>query len=417
MRNLIQKNLYKNTIFLYMLAFSNQILGLFLIPYLTRILGPVIYGQLGVALSLMSYVQIILDFGFTLSATEEISKNQEDYIKCGRILSTVIAIKVIMVIVLFSIFVGTCLLVPTWKRNIKLYLFFYVAYAINSILPDFFYRGMEEMKIITIRTVCIKIFFTVLIFYAVNNENDLLWYPILLCIANFIAVVWSYIHIRNEYGVTICKLEREEAWRIWKRTVPFFISRISATAYQGMTTILLGIICVNQPVVGYYAAADKLLTLTKTASSPIADSLYPYMTKNKDYRLIKKVIKYTAPIVLVCAIMVFVLAEPICVLLFGVEYMGAAGILRCIVPAIAVILPTYIISFPLLVPMGLEKQANFSNVVGGLMQVSLIILLFATGNINAYSVCICGTVSEVTVFFYRAGVAIKYRDRMSLKSR
>lgn len=92
-------SLAKNTFFLYVLTFSNQILGLFTIPYLTRIFGPSIYGELGMALSLMTYIQIILDFGFILSATELIAVNRDNRTICSTVFSTVIFIKIILILI------------------------------------------------------------------------------------------------------------------------------------------------------------------------------------------------------------------------------------------------------------------------------------------------------------------------------
>ena len=72
------KRLLSNTGFLYLMTISVQILNLLTIPYLTRVLGPAVYGRIGLAQGYMSYVQIILDFGFILSATQMISEHSND---------------------------------------------------------------------------------------------------------------------------------------------------------------------------------------------------------------------------------------------------------------------------------------------------------------------------------------------------
>ena len=85
------KVLMKNTVMLYLLQFSTYLFSFLTVPYQSRILGPEIYGILGVAGAVMIYFQLFMDFGFLLSATEDISKNRDDkqYI-CRKITSIAI---------------------------------------------------------------------------------------------------------------------------------------------------------------------------------------------------------------------------------------------------------------------------------------------------------------------------------------
>jgi len=51
--------LLNNTVFLYIMAFSTQLLNLVTIPYLTRVLGPMVYGKIGLAVGYMTYVRTL----------------------------------------------------------------------------------------------------------------------------------------------------------------------------------------------------------------------------------------------------------------------------------------------------------------------------------------------------------------------
>ena len=84
-----------------------------------------------------------------------------------------------------------------------------------------------------------------------------------------------------------------------------------------LSGLALGFLYPTGSIVGYFTSANKLIGTARSAFSPIADSLYPYMIKNKDYKLIKKILTMTMPIIIVGCIGVGIFAEPICVLLFG----------------------------------------------------------------------------------------------------
>ena len=70
--------LAKNTVMLYLLTFSSYFFGLVTVPYLTRVLGPEIYGDIGVATAFAVFMQLIFDFGFILSATADVAERRED---------------------------------------------------------------------------------------------------------------------------------------------------------------------------------------------------------------------------------------------------------------------------------------------------------------------------------------------------
>ncbi len=75
-----------------------------------------------------------------------------------------------------------------------------------------------------------------------------------------------------------------------KRSSTFFYSRIATTAYSALNTVILDMISASGATVGYYSSADRLITTGRSALSPISDSLYPYMVKNRDFKLVRKIL-------------------------------------------------------------------------------------------------------------------------------
>ena len=96
--------LLTNTIMLYILTFSNYFFNFITVPYQTRILGPINYGRLGFATAFMVYVQLFLDFGFLLSATEEVTNHRNDKKRISQIFTTVCCCKLILIFSCFFIF-------------------------------------------------------------------------------------------------------------------------------------------------------------------------------------------------------------------------------------------------------------------------------------------------------------------------
>lgn len=80
MSSSINKNV-KNGIWMYMLQFFNFVVPLITIPYITRILGTSKYGVFSIALNIVGYLQVVVEYGFGMSTTRKVSINESDGIK------------------------------------------------------------------------------------------------------------------------------------------------------------------------------------------------------------------------------------------------------------------------------------------------------------------------------------------------
>ena len=143
------------------------------------------------------------------------------------------------------------------------------------------------MKSITVRSVCIKLFFTVMIFVFLREPSQYYIVPLLNIIGNAGAVVFVYADLKKRVGVGFVKVSLKEVLQSLKRSSIFFYSRIASTVYSATNTFIMGCIYGDaSPIVGYYTSADKLITTAKQVITPVTDSLYPYMVRKKDFNLL-----------------------------------------------------------------------------------------------------------------------------------
>jgi PST family polysaccharide transporter len=392
--------LLSNTALLYLMTFTVQFCNFMTIPYLTRILGATAYGKVGLAASYMAYVQTILDFGFILSATKQVSEQRDDMRKISEIVTSVTLVKLLLGITTSLLFTTYVLSVASLKRDAWFYILNLLSHLVHAFLPDYYYRGVEQMSFIAFRSLLAKITTSVLVFILVRDEKHIVFLPVLNLTGNIVAVAFAYTDMLKR-GIRFVRPPRGNTVRMFRQSLQYFASRISGTVYQATNTIILGWLYGQAPVVGHYTATEKVVTLVKVAASPIADSLFPYMVRNRNFRLIRKLLVAFLPVIILAVAAFAIFAEDICSFVFGPEYRHAGIILRLLSPVILVVFPTYIFEFPVMVPLGLTKLANLSNVFGLAVQLGLVVLTMSLGKLDIYVLCVITSVSEVSVFLFR----------------
>lgn len=404
--------LLTNTVMLYILTFSNYLLSLVVVPYESRVLDPALFGLLGTANAIMLYFQLVMDFGYLLSGTQEVAGCREDKQALSRIFTAVTMGKILLIAVSAVGLQVLCRVIPSWQDKRLLLTLFFIAAALNSLLPDYLYRGMEQMSSITIRTICIKVFFTIGIFVVLKDPEDIWKIPLVTAMGNLAAVAATLLHLKRKLGICLQKPDLREMWQTMGRSAAFFYSRIATTAYSALNTVILDMISGTGAVVGFYNSADKLMATGKSALTPISDSLYPYMVKNRDFKLVKKVLLVLEPCIFVFCAACFIWAEPLCLLFFGPEYGPAGNVLRAMLPVGVIVLPSYILGFPMLTAMDLTKHANYSVIFGSAVHVVNLAVLYLTGNISMITLGIAVSVAEALILGYRIAVILIHRDRL-----
>ena len=403
--------LLKNTVMLTVLQLSTYALALITVPYQTRVLGPEVYGVLGVATAVMVYFQLVCDFGFLLSATEDASLHREDTAYLSRLMTSVTLCKLVLAAISAVVLFALCQL-TRWRDKTGLFFLFFLSTVFTSLMPDYLYRGLEKMTAITVRTVCIRAFFALCIFLFLKKPEDLWVIPVLNIIGNGIAAAAAYFDLSRRFSIRFCPVKRTQTLSTMKQSSVFFLSRIATTAYTALNTIILDIISASGAATGYYTASDKLITTGRNLLSPISDSLYPYMAKNRDFKMVKKILLAAMPPIILFCIACFIWAEPVCVFLLGEEYAPAGQVLRAMLPVGIITLPSYILGFPTLGAMGLSKYANYSVVFGSVLHVVNLTVLLLTNRISMVSLAVLVSCAEFAILLFRIVVILRNRDKL-----
>ena len=404
-------SLLENTVMLYILQFSNMALGLLTQGYQMRVLGLDNVGVLSAAQYATNFFQILIDFGFIYSATAKVSRFREDKNVLNKVLTCVILAKAMFMAVSFLILFA--FIAPTLPdmSQVLVYAFYLISVCTYALLPDFMYRGLEQMSTITIRAVAIKFFATLMIFLFVHQPGGLLPRCPVHSGGNLGAIVFVYWHLFRRVGIHFCRVTWREIWVELKDSSQFFLSKVAASINSNLNGILLNSLA-GPAATGLYANADKVIGAAKSGMSPIADSLYPHMMKHKNFSLIKKAMLIVYPVILLGCAVVFIFAEPLLVFWLGAEGSQVVLPLRLLIPVAVFSFPNYVLGYPTLGAMGLAKYANIAVVFGTAVYLLGALLLWFTVGINLVTLCLLTSVTEGSILAFRLVVIVKNRKLM-----
>ena len=73
LKSMLEKTVVKNGIWMYLYYFFNSVFSLLIVPYITRVLGTAEFGVFSIAVNIINYLQVLVEYGFTMSASRKVA--------------------------------------------------------------------------------------------------------------------------------------------------------------------------------------------------------------------------------------------------------------------------------------------------------------------------------------------------------
>lgn len=377
------------------------------LPYLTRVLTTDTYGTVSYVKTVMTYMQILVDFGFVLSATKSIVKVREDKEKMGQVVGDTLVARIILGIVGFFIVIVLSLTLPILKLNIIYSILSYIVVFESIFLMDFLFRGLERMHVITIRFIVMKMISTILTFFLIKNDSNLLLIPILDILSSSIAVILVFYEIKK-VNIKIKMTKLKNAIISIKDSFVYFLSNVASTSFNAFSTIVIGIY-VTTTEVAYWGICMQIIGSIQACYTPISEGIYPEMIKSKSANLLKKVVKIFLPVVIGGCILAYLFADFGFMLLGGEKYLQAAPIFKILVPTLFFGFFAIMYGWPALGAIGKTKETTISTVISIIIYIILLVALILTDSFTLVNIAIARSVTEMILFGIRYYFFRKYR--------
>lgn len=399
------KVLVKNFTSLSLLQLANYIFPVITLPYLVRVLGPEKYGLINFAAAFSAYFVIITDYGFNLSATQEISVNRNDKEKVSEIFSSVLTIKIILFFLSSGIFFLIVNMFELFSNDAGLYSIMFIGVVGIVLFPLWVYQGVEKMKYILIINVAIRSVTIVSIFLLVKVENDYLLLAVIYTITQVMTGITGLFFAIRKFDLRYLFPSKVQLLEQLKKGWNLFLSSIWINLYTTSNVFILGLFAPNS-VVGYYSAADKVRIAFQGILSSMSQSVFPYVNKllaesyQKFISFNRKLLKISVMIGIIISSSLFLFAEPIVRIVLGNEYSQSVIVLRIIAWLPLIIFLSNVFGIQTMLPLNYQKR--FSQI---LFLAALINLMISFSIVPSYfeigtSVSMLVTEIFVTLSFF-----------------
>jgi len=377
-----KKRLLSNFFSLSVLQIFTYVLPLLTLPYLVRVLGAEKFGLVMFAQAFIIFFNILVDYGFNLSATREISVNRESKEKLTEIFSSVMSIKFVLIGISFAILSLVILLFEKFSNNNDLYYLTFLWVIGQALFPVWYFQGLEKMKYITIVNITSKLIFTIAIFIFIQDESDYILVPVLNGLGFIIGGLLSLRIVCKDFKQEFKIQSFEVLTFYFKDSSQFFLSRLSSVGYSNINTFLAGIL-LSPVFVTYYYLADKAVSVILALFTPIVQTVYPYLAKKFNFIFLVKLLSILMIVSLVVISLGYLFSDLISIILFDEINIIFTNLFYVILPIIPISTLYVMLGAPLLLARGFKKEFNLSIIFGFVIHLLLLSILYYYFTVNS----------------------------------
>lgn len=242
-------------------------------PWLARVLGPGPLGILAVAQGIGACLILVVEYGFSFSATQQVAESCDSPRRLALILAGVNGAKAVLAIGCCALLAAAYPILPHSIQDPVLL----TAVAISSVGQAFgmswYFLGLRQMPLIALFEAISRVAAAAAILWLVRDRNDLWLVPALQAAGSWATFAASLTVAYHRIPVPGLRLGAVLRSLRKGRGALFF--RVAETSYTSCNSLILGFFCPVETV-GLFAGAEKIVrALIAVVLDPIQRATYP----------------------------------------------------------------------------------------------------------------------------------------------
>jgi PST family polysaccharide transporter len=253
------------------------IFPLLIFPYLLRVLGLSGFGVFTLIQTGIMYFDLLIAFGFNLTATQRIAKTYGNSNEQKSIITAVYYIKMLLFIASLLGILACSLFIPYLQQNIILILFASLYLLGNLLFPDWYFQGTQDMKICTLITLVSKVISFVLIVVLVKQQQDIGKAIFSLSAGNIVAGIVGFALLHNKVRWSFSLPDKAYVKALFTESSYVFVSIVLAPFYSSVNIFILQFFS-TPLIVGSYSIAQKIFGAASMLITVANNTFFPHLT-------------------------------------------------------------------------------------------------------------------------------------------
>ena len=287
---------------------------------------------------------------------------------------------------------------------------------LSIFLFEYVFKAYEQMGKIAIRYVVMKVLALILTIIFVKNDGDIYLIPIFDIISSVVAVAMVFIQLKKldvKFSFSFKRIK--QALSCLKDAFTYFISNFATTAFSILNTLIIGVMLTKADVADWNVVV-QLVTAVQALYNPITNSVFPTMVKEKNLKLIHKIMLIYMPLIFIGCGCVLLLGDWAVELVFTKNYIEASKLLKCLIPVLIFSFPSLLYGWPCLGAIDKQKATSMTTIISALIQVAGLVLLICIDRFTLVNICIVRNITEISLATMRMYLVYKNKKMFTNKS-
>jgi PST family polysaccharide transporter len=250
---------------------ANYIVPLIMVPYLLRTIGTEKYGLFAFASAFGAYFPSIIDYGFNLTGTRDISRNRHDRTIVSGIVSEILSAKLFLFFISVLLSGLLIVLVPRLWQNGAVFCWSLVGAIGGSFIPVWFFQGKERMGPLALLSLFSKGLLLLGTVLFVKDPNDYLLVFYFSAVTTWIPALVGIAYVITQVHISLGLLPAKKGLR---SGFNIFTTQFFAAVFNNSTIFVLGLFS-NNATVALYAIAEKIVRAANCIAIPICSAVFP----------------------------------------------------------------------------------------------------------------------------------------------
>jgi PST family polysaccharide transporter len=277
--HIIRNKSIQNFLFLSVIQSSNILISIITMPLLIQSIGLDQFGLVNLSLSVIILLNIMVGFGYNLSAPKDVAVNQQDKVALSHLVSNIFSGKILLAfLATFFVVIGVFGL-DLFKEYQVILLFSCLLLFSEATLPLWFFQGMEKMKLVSITNIFSKLLFLLGIVLFIHRPEQSPWVNFMMGFFGLAINVFLLFYIHTFLEIRFYRPEFSAIWKSLKKNILFFFSNLASHISINGGLIILSFFSVAETL-GMYSLAERVVMVLRLFPALIIQAIYPNAAKN-----------------------------------------------------------------------------------------------------------------------------------------